>query len=187
MRKNILFALVALAMSTSAFAHPGHGLESGFAAGLMHPLTGWDHLLVMLSLGLWAARRPQGQGWLWPLLFVLSMTVAALTAMTWLSVSLAEMLVTASVLVMGGLLLTEVRLSRGVQVAGVLFIGMAHGYLHGQELGQHWTALAGMVCATAALHAAGWWLGRQPQPWARRVRQGLGGGMLLLGAGFLLA
>jgi urease accessory protein len=182
MKKIMLLALLALTASASAYAHPGHGLESGFAAGLMHPLTGWDHLLVMLSLGVWAARRPQGQGWQLPVLFVLAMAVAALTAMTWLSVSMAELLVALSVLVMGALLLAEIKLSRSIQLAGVAVIAAAHGYLHGVELGNHWAALAGMVVATALLHGVGWELGRQPQSWASSVSRGLGGVMLVLGA-----
>lgn len=182
MKKNILLAIAGLVASTSAFAHPGHGLTVGFIAGFLHPLTGWDHLLVMLSLGLWAARRPQGQGWQLPLLFVVAMAVAALTAMTWLSVSLAELLVAASVLVMGALLLAEVAVSRSVQLAGVAVIAAAHGYLHGVELGSHWAALAGMVVATALLHGIGWWLGRQPQSWARSASRLLGGMMLVFGA-----
>jgi len=187
MKKNILLAIAGLVASTSAFAHPGHGLASGFVAGFLHPLTGWDHLLVMLSLGVWAARRPQGQGWQLPVMFVVAMAVAAFTAMSWLSASLAEVFVAASVLLMGGLLLADVAISRGIQLAGVAVIAAAHGYLHGIELGSHWAALAGMVLATALLHSLGWWLGRQTQPWAQPVSKLLGGLMLVFGASLLLA
>ncbi|MBF4987226.1 HupE/UreJ family protein [Methylophilus sp. 14] len=182
MKKSIFLGVTVSLMSGMAWAHPGHGLSHGFAAGLLHPLTGWDHLLVMLSLGVWAARRPQGQGWQLPVLFVVGMAAAALTAMTWLSVSLAELLVAASVLVMGGLLLAEVAVSRSVQFAGVAVIAAAHGYLHGVELGGHWTALAGMMVATALLHGVGWLLGRQTQPWAKSASKLLGGLMLVFGA-----
>ncbi|WP_024929626.1 HupE/UreJ family protein [Methylophilus sp. OH31] len=182
MKKSIVWGVAASLVSGVAWAHPGHGLTTGFAAGFLHPLTGWDHLLVMLSLGVWAARRPQGQGWQLPVLFVLAMAVAALTAMTWLSVSMAELLVALSVLVMGALLLAEIKLSRSIQLAGVAVIAAAHGYLHGVELGNHWAALAGMMVATALLHGVGWGLGRQPQSWASSVSRGLGGIMLVLGA-----
>jgi len=182
MKKSIFLGVVASLISGAAYAHPGHGMNVGFMAGFLHPLTGWDHLLVMLSLGVWAARRPQGQGWQLPLLFVVAMAAAALTAMTWLSVSLAELLVAASVLVMGALLLAEVAVSRSVQLAGVTVIAAAHGYLHGVELGSHWTALAGMVVATALLHGVGWLLGRQTQPWAKSASKLLGGMMLVFGA-----
>jgi urease accessory protein len=182
MKKSIVWGVAASLVSGVAWAHPGHGLTTGFAAGFLHPLTGGDHLLVMLSLGVWAARRPQGQGWQLPVLFVLSMAVAALTAMTWLSVSMAELLVALSVLVMGALLLAEIKLSRSIQLAGIAVIAAAHGYLHGVELGNHWVALAGMVVATALLHGVGWALGRQPRSWASSVSRGLGGVMLVLGA-----
>jgi len=182
MKKSIVWGVAASLVSGVAWAHPGHGLTTGFAAGFLHPLTGWDHLLVMLSLGVWAARRPQGQGWQLPVLFVLAMAVAALTAMTWLSVSMAELLVALSVLVMGTLLLAEIKLSRSIQLAGVAVIAAAHGYLHGVELGNHWAALAGMVVATALLHGVGWAFGRQPQSWASSVSRGVGGVMLVLGA-----
>ena len=52
--KRILPLLLILTPSV-ALAHPGHGI--GFLAGLEHPLTGMDHLLAMLAIGLWAAAR----------------------------------------------------------------------------------------------------------------------------------
>ena len=187
MKKNILLALVALTASTSAFAHPGHGLETGFATGFMHPLTGWDHLLVMLSLGIWAARRPAAQGWQLPVVFVGVMAVSALSVMLWLPLSLAEWMVAASVLVMGGLLSANIKLARSVQVAIVTLAAAAHGYLHGIELDNRYSALFGMVLATACLHAIGWMVGRQQQPWLQKTIQLLGGLMVGLGAYWLLA
>ena len=52
---RFLIAIFLLATSTAAFAHPGHNV-SGFAAGLMHPFSGLDHLLAMVAVGLWAAQ-----------------------------------------------------------------------------------------------------------------------------------
>ncbi len=187
MKKSILWGILASLASGVAEAHPGHGLTAGFAAGFMHPFTGWDHLLVMLSLGIWAARRPQGQGWPLPLLFVLVMTLSALTAMAWLSASFAEVMVAASVLIMGALLLSEVSVSRTLQWAGVTVIAAAHGYLHGLELGSHWAALVGMVTATAMLHVAGWLMGHLRQSWATHASRLLGALMLLLGIGLIWA
>ena len=46
-----------LALPATAFAHPGHEgheLTWDFGTGAMHPLTGWDHLLAMVAIGLWA-------------------------------------------------------------------------------------------------------------------------------------
>lgn len=187
MKKNILLAIAALAASTSAFAHPGHGLESGFAAGFMHPFSGWDHLLVMFALGIWAARRPAAQGWQLPVLFVSVMAVSASIAMAWLPVALAEALVVASVVVMGVLLVSPLQISRALQIGVVSIAALAHGYLHGMEIGNQWSGLAGMVLATAMLHALGWVLGRQTHPRLQKATQLLGGVMLGLGAVWMLA
>lgn len=187
MKKNILLAIAALAASSSAFAHPGHGLESGFAAGFMHPFSGWDHLLVMFSLGILAARRPAALGWQLPVLFVTVMAWSASLAMAWVPGTLAETLVAASVLVMGLLLVSHVTVSRTVQVSVVSIAAAAHGYLHGMEIGNQWSGLAGMVLATAVLHTLGLVLGRQSHPSLQKATQLLGGVMLGLGAVWMLA
>jgi len=38
-----------------AFSHPGPGLHTGLALGFMHPLTGADHVLAMVAVGILAA------------------------------------------------------------------------------------------------------------------------------------
>lgn len=187
MKKSILLFLGALAASTSAVAHPGHGLESGFSAGFMHPFSGWDHLLVMFALGIWAARRPAAQGWQLPVLFVTVMAASASFAMASLPVALAETLVAASVVVMGLLLVSNLKVNRAVQIGVVSIAAATHGYLHGMEIGNQWSGLVGMVLATAVLHGLGWVLGRQSHPQLQRATQLLGGVMLGLGAVWMLA
>jgi urease accessory protein len=187
MKKSILLGIGASVLSGVAYAHPGHDLQAGFASGFLHPLTGWDHLLVMLSLGIWAARRQTQQAWQLPVLFVAVMAIFAALAMVWLPLSLAEVMVAASVLVMGGLLVARVELSRWTQFSVVALVAAVHGYVHGVELGQSWGSLAGMVLATATLHGLGWLLGRQQQPWLKASTQLLGGMMVGLGTYWLLA
>jgi urease accessory protein len=187
MKKSILLGIAASMLSGAAYAHPGHDLQAGFATGFLHPMTGWDHLLVMLSLGIWAARRQAQQGWQLPVLFVSVMAVFSALAMVWLPMSLAEVLVAASVLVMGVLLIARVDLSKWAQFSLVALVAAAHGYVHGVELGQSWSSLAGMVLATATLHGLGWMLGRQQQPWLKAITQLLGGIMMGLGAYWLIA
>lgn len=182
MKKNILLFLGALVASTSAVAHPGHDLESGFTAGFMHPFSGWDHLLVMFALGIWAARRPAAQSWQLPVLFVAVMALSASLAMAWVPVSIAEALVAASVLVMGLLLVSNLKMNHAVQFGFVSLAAAAHGYLHGMEIGNQWSGLAGMVLATAMLHMLGWVLGRQTNPQLQKATQLLGSVMLGLGA-----
>ena len=54
--KRILGALALLLTPPLAFAHPGHG-DNGLMAGICHPISGLDHLLAMLAVGLWAAQQ----------------------------------------------------------------------------------------------------------------------------------
>lgn len=59
--RRIAAAACMLLASSVALAHPGHvTVSSGsmLAVGLLHPLTGIDHLLAMLAVGLWAATSP---------------------------------------------------------------------------------------------------------------------------------
>ena len=58
---KFLAAVLLLAASSTAFAHPGHNV-SGFAAGLMHPFSGLDHLLAMVAVGIWAAQGGGREG-----------------------------------------------------------------------------------------------------------------------------
>ena len=45
-----LVAVAAMALPTFAHAHPGHE-HSSFFSGLVHPITGVDHLIMLLAFG----------------------------------------------------------------------------------------------------------------------------------------
>lgn len=68
MFKLPLVAVAALA-SSPAFAHPGSAAHT-FADGMAHPLTGADHLMVMIAVGLFAATRPLSRAWQAPAVFL---------------------------------------------------------------------------------------------------------------------
>lgn len=67
MRKPAIRSLATLLLATLApavaFAHPGHaGAGAGFMAGLTHPLTGADHVLMIVAVSAWAAQqKPAGR------------------------------------------------------------------------------------------------------------------------------
>ncbi|MGA7394471.1 MAG: HupE/UreJ family protein, partial [Terrimicrobiaceae bacterium] len=50
-RRTILFLL--LLYPITAFAHTGGGETIGFWSGLEHPISGLDHILAMVAVGLW--------------------------------------------------------------------------------------------------------------------------------------
>jgi urease accessory protein len=55
MKKAILSAILFAVAVLPAYAHVGVGPTSSFATGFGHPLSGLDHITVMIAVGLWAA------------------------------------------------------------------------------------------------------------------------------------
>ncbi|HEV2507185.1 MAG TPA: HupE/UreJ family protein [Mesorhizobium sp.] len=56
MKKTTLLTTIALSLAASpAFAHLNPAEHGSFAAGFSHPLSGLDHILAMVAVGLWAA------------------------------------------------------------------------------------------------------------------------------------
>jgi urease accessory protein len=148
-------------VATPAQAHIGLGTGAGFASGLAHPFLGLDHLLAMVSVGLWAGFTGGRATWLWPLAFVGTMAAAALMGMLGAPLPLVEPGILASVLVLGALLGAAARTPAGVGAGVVAFFALFHGHAHGTEAPAAAAGLlyvAGFALATAALHAAGVWI-----------------------------
>ena len=53
---RLILALIFASLSTSAFAHAQVGEANGFLTGFLHPLTGLDHIIAMVAVGLWGAQ-----------------------------------------------------------------------------------------------------------------------------------
>ncbi|MEX0774254.1 MAG: HupE/UreJ family protein [Phycisphaeraceae bacterium] len=167
-RKCILRVMGALALVLAVpqmvWGHAGHaGVEHGTAlfAGLLHPLSGLDHLLAMVAVGLWASQLGRRAMIALPAAFVSFMVVGGLLAYAAVPVPLVEQGVVASVLVLGLILATGLRLPVGLGVAMVGAFAVFHGYAHVSELAGHSLAGygAGFIITTAALHLAGIGLG----------------------------
>ncbi len=167
MKTNALLVPAALLslLPALALAHPGHDLQPGFVAGVMHPVTGMDHLAAMLAVGMWAAQLNGRQRWAVPASFVLLMLVGAVLGMSGLQVGLIEQGIAASLCVLGLLLVSAVRLTA---INSMLLVGMFaafHGYAHGAEAPAGSAALymSGFALSTIALHVAGFTVARQLQ------------------------
>jgi urease accessory protein len=147
-----------LAAALPAAAHPGHGPLSGFAAGVQHPLSGIDHLLAMIAVGLWAGLCGGRREWLWPATFVSSMVAGGAIGMSAAMTIPVEPAILASVMVLG--LATALSLRAPPVLGGMLIavFGLAHGYAHGTEMPHTAHGLdfaAGFTMATATLHMMG--------------------------------
>src|SRR4051794_1932194 len=94
-------ALVPLTLApVLAHAHPGHG-DTGLMQGFTHPLTGFDHLLAMLAVGLWAVQLGGRALWRVPATFAGVMMLGGVLGMNGLPVPAAEQGILASVLILG--------------------------------------------------------------------------------------
>lgn len=164
--------------------------DTGFMQGFLHPFTGIDHLAAMVAVGLWSALVARsGRATLWaPLGFAAMLLAGALLGMAGVQVPGVEPMIAASLLVIGLLVVTRLRLPGPVAAAVVGAFAVFHGVAHGHELaGEHGAAaaIAGMVAATAMLHAAGvaiGWTLRQRGAWLPRVA---GAAVALFGAALL--
>ena len=67
MRRTALSAILLLAAEMPAYAHVGVGTTSSFTAGFIHPFSGFDHMTVMVAVGLWAALKGGKAICAWPL------------------------------------------------------------------------------------------------------------------------
>ena len=95
-----IFLAALILMPLPALAHTGQG-PGGFVSGVMHPLTGTDHLMAMLAVGLWAASLGGRAVWTLPLAFVAALAAGGLAGAAGLQVPLVEPMILASVVVFG--------------------------------------------------------------------------------------
>jgi urease accessory protein len=59
---SIATMTVASLVPEMATAHPGHGAGQSFVAGVLHPLSGFDHVLMIVAVSAWAGLfRPAGR------------------------------------------------------------------------------------------------------------------------------
>ena len=157
--KRLLFALIALTLGANpAFAHVGVGSTASFAAGVAHPLSGLDHVAVMLAVGLWAALKGNRALWVWPATFVIVMLIGGALGMAHVPVPFVEPGILASVVALGLMVALAVDLPvwLGAVVIGVF--ALLHGHAHGSEVAESVSGaeyMAGFALATASLHAAG--------------------------------
>ena len=170
-----------LMVPSLALAHPGHG--GGLGAGLIHPLTGWDHLLAMLAVGMLGARMGGRALWALPLAFVSALAVGAVLGVAHLTWGPVETMVALSVIGLGVWLASGHDLPVQLGVVAVALFGLYHGMAHGGEAtGSPAAFMAGMVAMSALLHFSGALVVRKAQTlWAPRVLRLAGVGMALAG------
>ena len=182
-------AIVALMLTQPAFAHEQAGVAGGLVSGLLHPVTGLDHLIAMVAVGIWGAQLGAPAIWVLPITFPLVMAVGAVLGVLKIPLPMPEVIIAVSALILGLAVATRLRIPFAAATIVVAVFAIFHGYVHGAELPGSANPLAygvGFVTATGLLHLCGIAIGTLTRwPAGERVIQGLGACIAGLGCYFL--
>jgi urease accessory protein len=183
------FAIAGLLLPQAAFAHEQVGVGGGLVSGFLHPLTGMDHLIAMVAVGIWGAQLGAPAIWVLPITFPLVMAVGGVLGILHVPLPMPEVMIALSALILGAAVAVRMRLPFAAAAAIVAVFAIFHGYAHGAELPKSADPLAygvGFVVSTGLLHLCGITIGTLTR-WrsGERLIQGLGVVIALLGGYFL--
>ena len=184
-----ILALLAAALPGDANSHIVKGEAVGFFSGFEHPISGLDHVIAMVAVGLWGAQLGMPAMWLLPVTFPLVMACGGFLGLIGFPLPGSEIAIALSGVCLGGAVLLELR--PPLWAAGILvgIFGLFHGYAHGAELPPGQNALLyslGFVLATGLLHATGIAIGLIHRwQWGRLALRGAGAFVLCGGMFFL--
>jgi urease accessory protein len=172
-----------------AWAHTEGGRAEGFLAGLHHPVSGLDHVLAMVSVGLWGAQLGAPAVWLLPVTFPMVMAFGGMLGLIGVPLPGVEIGIALSGVLLGLAVLAEWRPPLWVAAVIVGVFAVFHGHAHGTELPEGASGLAysiGFVVATGTLHALGIGIGVSHRwRWGRVALRVAGAVVASAGAFFL--
>jgi urease accessory protein len=153
-----------------ALAHTGVGDTSGLVHGFGHPISGLDHILAMLMVGIFAWQLGGLALCLVPATFVGVMAVGGILGVTGIGVPFVEIGIALSVIVLGAIVAFYVKAPVAAAMGVVGLFAIFHGHAHGAEIPEDVGGVAyaaGFLIATAILHltgiSAGFLIGRAGQ------------------------
>jgi urease accessory protein len=181
--------LLLLLWPATAFAHVRGGEAFGFLTGLQHPISGADHVVAMIAVGLWGAQLGPPAVWLLPVTFPIVMAFGGTLGLAGVKLPGIEVGIALSAVGLGAAVLFEARPKLWVAAALVGFFAIFHGHAHGTELPAGADGMLysiGFVIATGLLHATGIAIGLIHRwPAGRVVLRVAGAGVALAGLAFL--
>lgn len=172
--------------AATASAHSAHGTVNGFSSGFMHPLTGLDHIVAMVAVGLWGAFLGGRAMWLLPVVFPVVMAFGGAMGVLHVPMFGVETGIALSGVVLGSMVAFAARPPLWVAAAIVGIFAIFHGYAHGEELPESANAMTfaiGFVVSTGLLHLTGIAFGLLTKwPWGRGLVRA--GGVAIAAVGF---
>ena len=182
-------AVLAILWAQPALAHVGQGAAAGLLTGFLHPISGWDHVLAMVAVGLWGAQLGAPAIWVLPVAFPLVMAMGGMLGFLGVPVPGIEYGIAASGMLLGAAVMLELRppLVAAAVVVGVFAI--FHGHAHGTELPPGQSPLLysmGFVVATGCLHAVGIGIGAVHRwTWGQKLLRAAGAVVAVGGVFFM--
>jgi urease accessory protein len=187
--KRIAWVCVLLAFPVVAMAHTRGGEALGFLSGLKHPISGMDHVLAMIAVGLWGAQLGAPALWLLPVTFPMVMALGGAMGLMGVKLPGIEVCIALSAIALGIAVAFEARPKLWVAAFIVGFFAIFHGHAHGTELPAGANGLLfslGFVIATGTLHLCGIGIGTVHRWQAGRVFLRFAGAFVAMaGVGFL--
>jgi urease accessory protein len=153
-----LLAVILMLLATPALAHTGQGVAGGFITGFMHPITGPDHVVAMVAVGMWGAFLGAPAIWLLPIVFPMVMAFGGVLGVLGVPIHGIETGIALSAIGLGAMVAFAARPPLWVAAVLVGTFAIFHGYAHGAELPGATNPLAygiGFVLATGLLHLCG--------------------------------
>ena len=186
---SLLLSMAVLICPAIAWAHVGSGEAGGFLTGLKHPVSGLDHVLAMIAVGLWGAQLGAPALWLLPVAFPIMMAFGGMFGLMGLPLPGVEVGIALSAVVLGFMVLSEVRAQLVIALVVVAFFAIFHGHAHGTELPEGQSGLLysmGFVIATGCLHGVGITIGLVHRWDTGRIAMRVAGAVVLVAGLYFL-
>lgn len=155
---SALLAGILLCCAQTVHAHVQKGEAVSFLSGLKHPVSGLDHVLAMIAVGLWGAQLGAPAIWVLPVAFPMVMALGGMLGLMGLPLPGTEIGIAASAILLGAAVMKQAKPPLVVAAILVAFFAVFHGYAHGHELPPGANGLLysiGFVMATGCLHGVG--------------------------------
>lgn len=182
-------ALAAALWPALAWGHVLQGQAAGFLSGVKHPASGLDHVLAMISVGLWGAQLGTPAVWLLPVTFPMVMAFGGFLGLLGIPLPGVEAGIALSAVLLGLMVAREARPPLWLAASLVAFFAIFHGHAHGSELPAGQSGLLysiGFVVATGCLHGVGIGISLVHRwGWGRVALRVAGAAVAIAGFGFL--
>ncbi len=170
-------------------AHVNKGEAVSFLSGFKHPVSGLDHVVAMVAVGLWGAQLGAPAIWVLPVAFPMVMAFGGMLGLLGVPLPGMEIGIAASAILLGAAVMMELRPPLALAALLVGFFAIFHGYAHGSELPAGESGLLyslGFVMATGCLHAVGISIGLIHRwSWGQRALRVAGAAITLAGIFFM--